>query len=377
MLPKERVIAALSHREADRIPIGEMAADYTIVEQAIGRRTYYRSKWREYMAYWQGRRDEIVHSYITDIVDLVKTLEWDWVGVPLVPPRKDRYVMPEFLGDYMWRDESGRVKQYSPESEGHAMTVQEIEMSIDDIIVPEEPIQVDESQFEVLEGVIKEIGDTHFVVARIDGGSFPWDVTVGLPDFLSRMITDPEFVHKAIEAHTRRATREARLAIDLGAAAVSSGEDYADNRAPLMGPRLFRRFCLPSLERVVKATHDAGGYFIKHSDGNHWLILDDMVEAGVDGWQGIQHRCADMDLGRLKAKYSGKLCLFGGVEVDTLVRGTPAEVRSEVQHAIHMAGHGGGFALCSGNTLMVGVRYELYQIMRESAREFGSYPLAI
>ncbi len=47
MLPKERVIAALEHREGDRVPIGEIGADWEVVERAIGRPTYYRSKWQE------------------------------------------------------------------------------------------------------------------------------------------------------------------------------------------------------------------------------------------------------------------------------------------------------------------------------------------
>ena len=58
MLPKERMIAALEHREADRVPTGETGADWEITERIIGRPTYYRSKWREWTAEWEGRREE-------------------------------------------------------------------------------------------------------------------------------------------------------------------------------------------------------------------------------------------------------------------------------------------------------------------------------
>ena len=47
MLPKERIIAALEHREADRVPVGEIVADWEITEAALGRQTYAHSKWRE------------------------------------------------------------------------------------------------------------------------------------------------------------------------------------------------------------------------------------------------------------------------------------------------------------------------------------------
>ena len=53
MLPKERVIAALEHREGDRVPVGELHADREIIEAAIGRSAYVNSKWRNG---WPGGR---------------------------------------------------------------------------------------------------------------------------------------------------------------------------------------------------------------------------------------------------------------------------------------------------------------------------------
>jgi hypothetical protein len=41
MRSKERVIAALEHREPDRVPIGEMAIDFELTEIALGRPTLY------------------------------------------------------------------------------------------------------------------------------------------------------------------------------------------------------------------------------------------------------------------------------------------------------------------------------------------------
>jgi len=35
MLPKERMLAALRHQEPDRVPIGEIAVDWDIVEKAL------------------------------------------------------------------------------------------------------------------------------------------------------------------------------------------------------------------------------------------------------------------------------------------------------------------------------------------------------
>ena len=56
------VIAALEFQTPDRITVGETGVDYTITEQALGRPTIYRGKWKEYTALWEGRRDEYVES---------------------------------------------------------------------------------------------------------------------------------------------------------------------------------------------------------------------------------------------------------------------------------------------------------------------------
>ena len=66
MTPKERVLAALRHREPDRVPTGEFATDYSILEQALGRPTFWRAKRRYTEALWDGRRDEVVEGLKRD-----------------------------------------------------------------------------------------------------------------------------------------------------------------------------------------------------------------------------------------------------------------------------------------------------------------------
>ena len=365
MLPKNRVIAALEHRRPDRVPIGEIGVDYPITERALGRETLFRAKWREYQAYWQGRRDEIVENYKRDIVALAKKLEWDFVAAPLVPPRRSRYDPPEFLSQYRWREANGSEWVFSPESEGWAMCVEYPDMSIEDITDPE---PIEESRLEVAEHLVKELGGTHFIVGRPDDdGSFPFWNTVGMQEFLLRMITQPDFVQRAIEVHTEATLIEQNALLDVGCDAVLPGADYCGTGGPLMSPEYFRRFSFEALKRLCDETHARGAYVIKHTDGNTWKILETMIEAGIDGWHGIQPSIG-MDLAKLKEMYGDVLCFFGGVDCDTLVAGTPDDVRREVRYAIEHAGKDGGLVLSSSNTLMVGVKYENYLAMLDAVK---------
>jgi len=376
VLPKSRMIAALQHRESDRVPIGEVGVDWEITDRALGVTTLYRAKWRTYTALWEGRREEIVESHVRDLVGLTRKFGWDFVVVPLVPGKRDRYPKPEMLGEYTWRDDRGRVWRYSPESGGHAMVTEFPALKIEDLPDPVAPTTVDASQFEAVERVVKELGQTHFVVARIFDGTFPWEDTVGMEAYLERMLTEPEFIQKAAALHTKRSIAAIRAAAALGVDGILTGTDYCDNDGPLMGPRLFRQFVLPHLTATVTAAHEEGMFFTKHSDGNHWLILDDFVAAGVDGWQGIQPRIG-MDLKRLKTEYGEQLTFFGGVNCETLTTGTPEEVEEEVRSAIRDAGPRGGLVMCSGNSLMPGTRYENYAAMVAATRKYGSYPIGV
>jgi hypothetical protein len=359
------VIAALEHQRPDRVPTGEIGVDYPITEKALGRETLYRAKWKEYQANWQGRRDEIVESYKRDIPALAKKFEWDFVPAPLVPPERPRSDPPEFLSEHHWREANGSEWVFSPVSEAGAMCVKYPDLSVEDLADPE---PMEESRLEVATHIVNELGGTHFILGRPDDdGTFPFWNTVGMEEFLIRMITQPDFVRRAVEVHTQATLNEQNALLDVGCDAVLPGADYCGTRGPLMSPDLFRQFSLDALKRICDAAHARGAFVVKHTDGYAWRLLPMMIESGIDAWHGIQPSVG-MDLARLKEMYGDVLCFFGGVDCATLVAGAPDDVRKEVRYAIEHAGKDGGLVLTSSNTLMFGVQYENYMAMLEAAR---------
>ena len=374
MKPKERVLAALRHQEPDRVPTGENDIDYELVEQLLGRPTLYNARWRERSALWDGRRDEIVADYQRTQVELVHALEWDYVRVPIMP-QAQAYHWPTMTGPYSWLDAAGREYQYSPDVGNIATRVDAADLTIDDLPDPAEPFTVDPSELDAIRYVVKELGDTHFIIGRsaIDG-SFPFQETVGIQEFLMRMITDPDFVRRAIDVYVTRSIAYLEAMLDAGCDAVMTTDDYSGNMGPFMGAKRFREFILPAITRQAAAVHARGGYFIKHTDGNVWSILDALVEAGIDGWHGIQPRIG-MDLRQLKERYGDKLCFFGGINCETLIEGPPEKAREEVRYAIHHAAPGGGLVIATGNVLQPGTSLENYLAARQATRDYGRYPI--
>jgi len=190
------------------------------------------------------------------------------------------------------------------------------------------------------------------------------------------MITDPEFIRKVIASKLKTTVAYIEAVAQLGVDAIMIGTDYCDNRGPIMGPRLYEEFVYPALKVQVEAAHRAGKYFIKHTDGYLWPLLDSFVTAGVDAWQGIQPSIG-MDLKLLKERYGDRLTFFGGVDCDTLVAAGPREVEAQVAYAIRHAAPGGGFVMTSGNSLQSGTKLENYQAMVAATRRLGSYPISV
>ena len=266
---------------------------------------------------------------------------------------------------------------YHPDSGNIATLASKPEMTLADLPDPDEPFEIDPSRLDAVRTVAAELKGTHFIVGRCPmDGTFPWQAVGSMEDFLVRMITEPEFVERAVEVYVNRSIAWIKAMLGAGCDAVMTLDDYSDNKGPIMGPKRFERFMLPGLARQVDAAHAQGGVFIKHTDGNTWPLLDMFVDVGVDAWHGIQPSIG-MDLRLLKERYAGKLCFFGGVNCETLVDGTPDDVRREALYALKYAAPGGGLVLTSGNVVQPGSQLANYYASRETTRRWGTYPIAI
>ncbi|MGI6029222.1 MAG: uroporphyrinogen decarboxylase family protein [Candidatus Heteroscillospira sp.] len=377
MLPRERMLAHLNHEEPDQICMGENIMHCSMIEQYLGREVLFQNGFKELKALWEGRRDEVIQDGIDVMSTLPQTLGWDYIRVP-VCPRKKEYVHPVMTGPNSWIDpETGTEMRYNYATAGQIAPKYNTEMTIDDLPDPDEEFVVDPSELEVAKGVVERIKKTHFVIARppLDG-SFAFKQTVGIQEFLMRMITDPEFIHRARQVYVKRSIAYIKAFLEIGVDAIMTTDDYADNRGLMMGYDRFKEFILPGIEQQIAATHEAGGYFIKHTDGKAWDALPDLVALGIDGWHGIQPSIG-MDMKLVKERFGKDICLFGGVNCETLITGTPEDVEREAMYAIQHAAPGGGYVLTSGNCIEPGVPKANYDKMLEVREKYGKYPISL
>jgi len=154
--------------------------DGRLAEAILGHPTLYNRGWEELNALWSGRRDEVVWDYCEAQVGLARALEWDYLRVPAVFPRGD-YRPPRMTGRTSWIDEGGLEMHLNPDYGSIILPLRYPEMSVEDLLEPEEPVTIDTSQLEAVRHVVGELGATHFVVGRLPvDGTFPWEHTVGM-----------------------------------------------------------------------------------------------------------------------------------------------------------------------------------------------------
>jgi uroporphyrinogen decarboxylase len=164
-------------------------------------------------------------------------------------------------------------------------------------------------------------------------------------------------------------------AAEAGADVLLTGDDYAGRLGTLMSPAHFRRFVLPYLKRAVEVAKSFGLPFIKHTDGNLWKVMDDIVGSGISGLCPLEP-IAHMDIGEVKRRYGDRICLAGNIDcTEVLPHGTEKDVAEAVKETIAKAAPGGGFVLSSSNSIHPGVKPDNYLAMINAARKFGNYPL--
>jgi uroporphyrinogen-III decarboxylase len=103
-----------------------------------------------------------------------------------------------------------------------------------------------------------------------------------------------------------------------------------------LSPKLFREVILPHLKSDAELAHEHGAKFGYICSSGILPRLDDYVEAGVDVLIGVDPiQGTHTDLGQIKKKAAGCLCLWGGVSgAVTVEMGEESEIRTAVRLAL-------------------------------------------
>lgn len=230
-----------------------------------------------------------------------------------------------------------------------------------------------EGDFEGPRYVIERIGEKRAVfLLIIDPFKLSWKLRGSMENLLYDYAVDSVLVHKLASITTEYNIAVIDHAASIGIDVIAVEGDLAGNTSLIMSPQHFQEYIKPYLKKIVKYSHSKGLKIIKHSDGNIWQILDDLVEIGFDGIHPIQPQC--MDIAEVKEYLRDKVCIIGNIDCQRLLPdGSPDEVERVVKETIEIASPGGGYIISSSNSIHPGVKPGNYIAMIDAVHKYGLY----
>jgi uroporphyrinogen-III decarboxylase len=370
MNAKERVRTAINRETPDQVPLGFYLADYDTIEKVIGRPTYVRNKAQSQIAFWEGRRDEVVESYKKDTVEFYEKIDTvdliTYKEACIVPPRDYEPDPPELIAEDTWRDREGRIYKISKIS-NEILCVEDParwtrKYTVEMFEEPVEDVAPDPSIFEAWDYLIDHLGEDRYI-AGYSGGIVAMLLLGGMERGLCEYIENPDVVRAAIRHAVKEQNQKDPYYIRPGMDAVFIENDLAGTNGPLMSPAMFREFCFQAMkERIDHMKSISGHQVIFHSCGNNWPLLEMFADAGVECYQSLQTN-AGMEVGRLKEAYGERLCFWGGIALENLIMGEPEDVRKNVREALERGAPGGGFILGPSHSIARGTKYDNFMAM--------------
>jgi uroporphyrinogen decarboxylase len=162
----------------------------------------------------------------------------------------------------------------------------------------------------------------------------------GMESLLIDFYDEPQFVHELLGRIADYNIAQVREALKYDIDAVYFGDDWGQQHGLQMGPRLWRAFILPQLQRMYAVVRNAGKFVMIHSCGDVDELFDDLVAIGLSSFNPFQPEV--MDVYSLLPRYRGRLAFHGGLSTQrTLPFGTVEDVRAEVRRLLELGGDGG------------------------------------
>ena len=412
MNSRERILAAIEHREPDRIPIdlgatpssGISAIAYGRLNRHLG---FTRSQTRVYDVVQQLAQpeDAILDRFKIDAVDLGRTFntrDADWRSVRLFDGSEAAYpqwFQPAAMAGGGWR---------ALAADGTEIAVQLKDMNF-----------FDQTCFPWLEDYPADLSGLAAAMGKVHWAALahsPWDhagepgfwqqlrvnalalreqsdraimVVIGcnlfewgtflrrMDNFLMDLLAEPEQVEKLLESlmeiHLGTLEKVCQAVGDV-ADICRFGDDLGTDTGPFMAPATYRRFFKAHHTRLCAYVHRHSRMkTFLHSCGSIHALLPDLIDAGFDVINPVQTACRDMDPARLKAEF-GKDITFWGGGADTratLNHGSVAEVRHDVLERLKIFAPGGGFVFNTIHNILPDVPPENIVAMFDAIEEYN------
>lgn len=351
---KERVLKAIDLEESDAVPFFDFLYEHKSFENVLGRKVDaitpeiivegHKALGLDMICTGAGARDGWVNRRIAPSIEVdewgikykitpdLRTLPWFLEGPIKKPEDLDRYEFPD---------------PYAP------------------------------GRLRKLEAINKMVGEEMAIAAAfpLGGPLTAASFLSGFDTFLKYAISAPKFAERLLTLQTRYCIETAKQYLDAGVEIIFLNEDLGDVHGPLLAPKVFRERVVPHLKKLCETLKKRGAKVLLHCDGNLNLIMEDLINLGIDGLHPLERK-SHMDIADIKTGYGDKICLIGNVDASVLLPlGSREEIANQIRECIEVAGPGGGYILASDHSIHPGVPGDKAQFLFRTAKKHRSYPI--
>ena len=349
-----RFLDAVKHREADRVPMGEILVDYSIQSQFLGRK--------------------VTAEDVSSQVEFWAKAGYDYipVTVSMMSPGKvtEESKITKALKDMVLREK--------PDTRDPKAWNLEFTSFIHDRVDLEKfPWEAAEDvDFSKLHAVRELLPDGMKVIA-VSGKIFTltW-MLMGFNNFALKLAEGDSLVAEVVEIVATIQLKLLQRIFEFDyVAGVWAVDDLAFGTGPMISPEAYRKYIFPWYRKVAEKCHDNNGIFLMHSDGDVNVLMEDLIDIGLDVIQPIDPTC--MDIAKVKKKYGERICIIGNVSNELLRSGSTEEIEATVKQLLREVAPKGGYCLGSGNSVPDWAQFENYMAMRDATLKYGEYPIHI
>jgi len=379
---RERFIRALCRERPDRVPLFVFGVNGAVLEKLLGRPVVQRNPKAYLEMCSKGDVEKANMLTVEDHVELVERFDLDavrevnQVGGWLIDPRWEYFPRGTKVlrkGENLW-EVNGVPVQYMPEVNS---------LYVPKPFLPTDPdeakeylksiwndVSIPDQETLVVERLSRRLKGKRFILAVVQGTFLPFfSPSTHMMVWLHRR---PDVLKMWLEYYLRVNIERAKAKIDAGADAIIENDDYATTMGPMISPKHFREYVLPNLKRLCDEVHKRGAYFIKHTDGDISMILEDIVDAGIDGIHPLEKK-AGMDIGAVKAKYGKRVCVIGNIDGSLGGDRGKEYIVNETLECIRSAAPGGGYIMTTSNVITSDARVENFIAWIDAVKRFGQY----
>lgn len=376
MKSRERVLAAVDHKEPDRVPLDLNGTIVTSLTQVAY------DNLRSMLGLAKDSNPEISHFAMNTVrskPDLLEHYHIDTRAVALGAPEKG---LDKFLDDGSYMDEYGHIwRQASYYWDVVAHPFENASRDeIDGLMWPDEH---DRGRYKNLRREalrLREKTDACIVfdipgLGPFEGGCF----LRGYGNFCADFYADPAYAEKVLDKVTDSMILIWGHALDeLGdlVDVVAQGDDVGMQNSPFLSPEMYRKFVKPRKKRLFDFIHSkTKAKIFYHSCGSVYDYLPDFIEEGADILNPIQRSAAKMDIKRLKKEFGKDLCFWGGgIDVQQeLPFLSVAEIEDEVKRTLDIMAPGGGYVFFPSHNIQADVTPDRMDAVMRTVLTYGVY----